>query len=435
MIADRITDLIGGTPLLKICLEVTGLKNIDLYAKMELMNPFGSVKDRTVWGMIKDDLDSIAGRGMTIYENSSGNTAKSLAAIAGTAGVKFKLVTALKKVREQKEVLQILGADIQEIVNASNCFDPSDPNDPQYLIEKAVTDNPGKVYFPSQFTNRKNPDFHEQTTAQEIIDDLGAIDFFFGGLGTTGSSLGITTRMRQENPDFKSIAVTAQHNHFIPGIRSLSQMMESNLFQKDLYDTIVPLNEMEALRGMLLMARRCGILAGPSSGANFQVALNYLRSIDAQQAGHKKAVFIACDRMEWYISYIRERMPELFGETAKENSLHGFESAGIADVPEVAAIDIEHWKLSHPGHVIIDTRGAQSFDLIRIPGSINMPQAQFENWIDNTNPFGGDTAVLIICAIGERSRHYAAYLSTLGAKAYNLQGGIMAWSDLQRAAA
>ena len=92
MIVDKMTDLIGNTPMLKIDSAVTGLKNIDLYAKLEMMNPFGSVKDRTAWGMIKDDLEHIKSHNMTIYENSSGNTAKSLQAIAGMHGVKFRLV-------------------------------------------------------------------------------------------------------------------------------------------------------------------------------------------------------------------------------------------------------------------------------------------------------------------------------------------------------
>lgn len=434
MIVEHMTDLIGDTPLLKIPAHVTGLKNIDLYAKLEMMNPFGSVKDRTVWGLVKDDLDRVAEDGMTIYENSSGNTAKSLSAIAGTRGIKFKLVTSLKKVQEQKDILQILGAEIQEIVNASNCFDPSDPNDPQYLIEKAVTDNPGKVYFPSQFTNRKNPDFHAQTTAQEILDDLDPIDFFFGGLGTTGSSLGITERMKAANPDFKSIGVTAELNHFIPGIRGLSQMMESELFQRSLYDNIVPLTEMEALEGVLTLSRQCGVLCGPSSGANFQVALRHLQSIDKQQTTRKKAVFIVCDRLEWYISYVRERMPELFGEKKKTSNFYGFNSSPIDIVPQIKAHEIEAWMKNHPHHIVIDTRGKQSFDLIHIPGSINVPQEMFEKWIDNSSPFAEGTSVLIICAVGERSRHYAAYLNHAGVKAFNLEGGIMAWSDLRNAA-
>src|SRR5690606_4298094 len=98
MIYETITDMIGNTPLLKIPEDVHGLPNIDLYAKLEMMNPFGSVKDRIAWGMIKDDLETIKSRNQTIYENSSGNTAKALQAIAGMHGVRTKLITYLAKV-------------------------------------------------------------------------------------------------------------------------------------------------------------------------------------------------------------------------------------------------------------------------------------------------------------------------------------------------
>ncbi len=434
MIVEKMTDLIGNTPMIRIPDHVTGFKNIALYAKLEMLNPFGSVKDRTVWGMIKNDLDNIAANGMTIYENSSGNTAKSLAAIASSHGVKFKLVSALKKVREQKEILQILGAEIEEIVNASNCFDPSDPNDPQYLIEKAVRDNPNKAYFPSQFTNEKNPAYHEETTAKEILDDLGAVDYFFGGLGTTGSSLGIANRLKRGNPKFKAIGVTAQTGHFIPGIRNMAQMIESTMFQKDYYDHIYPLSEDDALQGMLTLARDCAILCGPSSGANYTAAIRHLREIDAELTGPCNAVFIVCDRMEWYISYIQERMPELFGQRELQSPQHKFDSEAINIVPGIAANEVETWRAQNAGALIVDTRAPQSFDLFHIPYSINMPQEIFEKWIASDNPVSKETPVLLICAIGERSRHFAAYLSQRGYKAFNLEGGIMSWADLQIAA-
>ncbi len=434
MIVDKMTDLIGNTPIMRIPDHVTGLKNIKLYAKLEMLNPFGSIKDRTVWGMIKDDLNEIVLNEKTIYENSSGNTAKSLAAIASSHGIKFKLVSSLKKVREQKEILQILGADIEEIVNASNCFDPSDPNDPQYLIEKTVRNNPGKAYFPSQFTNEKNPNYHQETTANEILDDLGRVDYFFGGLGTTGSSLGISNRLKKDNTEFKSIGIAAQTGHFIPGIRNMGQMMESSMFQKNDYDRIYSLSEDDGLQGMLTLARSCAILCGPSSGANFTAAIRHLRELDLETDYPRNAVFIVSDRMEWYISYIQERMPELFGHKEPESPLHKFDSESIHIVPSINAAELEEWRFQNPAAIIIDTRVPQSFDLFQIPNSINMPQDIFEKWIVTDHPISKDTPILFVCAIGERSRHFAAYLSQRGYKSYNLEGGIMSWTDFGLAA-
>lgn len=434
MIIKQMTDLIGNTPLLKIPSRVTGLKNIELYAKLEMMNPFGSVKDRTAWALIKDDLNDIKKSGKTIYENSSGNSAKSLQAIANIHGLRFHLVSALAKVEEQKHVLEIMGSEIEEIAGASDCFDTNDPNDPQYLIERKVAENPEGSYFPNQFANRKNPDFHEKTTGREIVDDLGHVDYFFCGLGTTGTSLGIATALRKKNPALKTIGITAKPGHFIPGIRSKGQMMESVLFRHDYLEDIIPMTEQDTLEGMMTLIRECAVLCGPTSGANFSAALGYLKGIDASLTHPQKAVFVVCDRMEWYISYVRERRPELFGELKKGSPLSAFDSTTIAVVPTLEAADIEIWKGDNAGGLIIDLRVQQSFNLIRIPGSINMPQEQFARWIDGPLPFEEGSNILLVCAIGEQSRHYAAYLRSRGIKAWNLKGGIMTWSDLRRAA-
>ncbi len=434
MIIEQMTDLIGNTPMLKINPEVTGLKNIDLYAKLEMLNPFGSVKDRTAWAMVKDDLQKIKDGKMTIYENSSGNTAKSLQAIAGIHGIKFRLVSALAKVEEQKQVLQVLGAEIEEIAGASDCFDPSDSNDPQYLIERTARGRPGEIYFPSQFTNEKNPDYHEETTAQEIENDLGSVDYFIGSLGTTGSTLGISRKLKRGNDDLKSIAVVPKSNQFIPGIRKLNEMWESGLFKRDTYDEFIHLSEQDAIDGMLVLNRQCGVLCGISSGANFKGALDYLREIDAGLAERKTAVFLVCDRMEWYISYLQERRPALFGEAEKPDALSQFDDGGVHIVPEVQAEKLEQFRAEHPDMLIIDIRTSQSFALINLPGSMSMPQELFRKWIDGTNPFQGDRPILLICAVGEQSRYYAAYLRKLGCQAYNLSGGIMTWRDFAKAA-
>lgn len=428
MIVEQMTDLIGNTPMLKIDPKITGLKNVDVYIKLEMMNPFGSVKDRTAWAMVKDDLEMIKSRNMTIYENSSGNTAKSLQAIAGIHDIEFRLVSALAKVEEQKQVLQVMGAGIEEVVGASDCFDPSDANDPQYHLERAARNNPNAVYFPSQFTNEKNPDYHEQTTAQEIVDDLGEVDYFFGGLGTTGSSLGITRRLRSVKPDMVSIGVVPNASEFMPGVRSLSQMWESGLFRREEYNDFMVISEQEAVEAMLVLVRRCGVLCGPTSGSNFAGALKYLRGVDGMLDERRKAVFIACDRMEWYLSYIRERRPDLFGEARKDNSLFLYEEKPLSQEMEIDAEYADAF-IAQDKTMVVDIRTAQSFAMVNMPGSVSMPVELFRTWIDGQNPFPKGTRVLLVCAVGEKSRYYAGYLRSLGCDAYNLSGGIMAWRD------
>ncbi|MBK9140986.1 MAG: pyridoxal-phosphate dependent enzyme [Candidatus Melainabacteria bacterium] len=425
----RITDMIGNTPVLEIPSSVHGLENIDLYAKLEMMNPFGSVKDRIAWGLVKDDIEGIQEKGQTIYENSSGNTAKALQVIASMYGVKTKLITYLAKVDGVKDIVRMLGAEIEEVLGGSECFDPNDPNDPQYLIAKMVKEDPDKAYFPSQFTNPKNPDVHYESTGKEIADDLGRVDYFFGGLGTSGSTLGAARRLKVEgSPDLVTVGICASKNDFIPGIRSLDQMWESGLFEKENYADFVYVDSGEAVDAMMELVRKVGILCGPTSGASYLGSLRYLKQIDAGLTERKTAVFIVCDRVEWYVDYIRQRRPELFGQTRKPGSLRSFalEPEGVNAVVKVE--NVEDFIAEHDP-LIIDVRGNLAYKMTTMPGAINIPWELFETMIDAADPFPKDRAILLVCPVGEKTTRYAAYLQTRNYRAYSLEGGILEWRN------
>lgn len=429
MIYERITDLIGNTPLLKISPEVHGLKNIDLYAKLEMMNPFGSVKDRIAWAMIEDDIEEIKKKGQTIFENSSGNTAKALQAIAGTYGVKTKLVTALAKVQTVKDIVMLMGAEIEEIMGGSECFDPNDPNDPQYLIAKMVTEDPDKVYFPSQFTNPKNPDVHYRTTGKEIADDLGKVDYFFGGLGTSGSTLGVAKRLREEvNPNLVTVGIFATKNDFLPGVRSLEQMWESGLFEKDNYTDFVHVDSAESVDAMMDLVRKTGILCGPTSGASYLGTLKYLREVDSTLTERKTAVFIVCDRLEWYVDYIRQRRPSLLGQTMKAGSLRAFSPSTLTVTHSISVEQAKEWILKNDP-LIIDVRGNIAYKMSTVPGSINIPLELFEPMIDAADPFPKNRPILLICSTGDKTARYAGYLQGRGYQAFSLDGGILGWRN------
>ena len=429
MIFERITDMIGNTPLLKIPAQVHGLRNVDLYAKLEMMNPFGSVKDRIAWGMLEDDIEEISSTGKTIFENSSGNTAKALQAIAGIYGVKTKLVTYLAKVDNVKDIVRLLGAEIEEVLGGSECFDPNDPNDPQFLIAKMVKDDPSKSYFPSQFTNPKNPDVHYRTTGKEIVDDLPSVDYFLGGLGTSGSTLGAAKRIRDEgNPDLVTVGICASKNDFIPGIRSLDQMWESGLFEKSNYNDFVYVDSGESVDAMMELVRKVGILCGPTSGASYLGTLRYLRKIDDQLSSRKKAVFIVCDRLEWYMDYIRQRRPHLFGHTMKPGSLRMFQ-ADATDDTCILSIDLAPSWIQKSQPLIVDLRGNLAYKMSTLPGAVNIPWELFEVMIDAADPFPRDKPILLTCPIGEKSIRLAAYLRSRGYMAYSLEGGILAWRN------
>lgn len=427
MIVERMTDLIGNTPLLKVPSELTELNNIDLYGKLELMNPFGSVKDRIAWAMLKNDLEDIKAKGQIVFENSSGNTAKAIAAICGVYDIPFKQVSAMMKVQEGRDILHLLEAELEEFAAASDCFDPSDPNDPQFLIEKAVRDSGGKAYFTSQFTNEKNPQVHEEETAQEILDDLGDVDYLISGLGTTGSTLGLIRAFKKAKKQFKAIALITKSGDMVPGIRSLDQTWESGLYNEGKYEHHYVIDEKMALTGMLQLNRKLGLLCGPSAGANYAGAVSYLRTIDDSLEESKKAVFIVCDRVEWYISYIKERMPELFGEEPKPNSLFHFNNTETEISAQILIEQVDQWIARH-NPLIIDIRSPFAFDLKTIPEAINIPIDIFEKLIDGQNPFPQDKPLLLVCAVGEKTKRHAAYLRARGYNAWSIEGGMTMWS-------
>ncbi|MFM1847672.1 MAG: hypothetical protein RL417_1146 [Pseudomonadota bacterium] len=427
MIVDDITETIGDTPLLRIAPEVTGLRNIDLFAKLEFLNPFGSVKDRIAWAMVRDSLAAIKARGGKIIENSSGNTAKALAVLARRAGVPFKLVSAMVKVRETKDILKLLGVELEEVAGSLSCYDPSDPNDPQYLIEREVARSDGRLVFTSQFTNEVNPRTHRETTAEEIVRDLGRVDFFCSGLGTAGSTLGVAERLRETNPQMKLVGITAGKTDYIPGIRTVDQLLGAGIFDPAKYDEIIAVESGQAIDGMLKLLRECGVMGGPSSGAHISGALRYLQSVDQRIDRRMTAVTIVCDRIEWYLSYIRERRPELFGERPRPLSIFGLTEGYLRSAPTVSFLEAEGWAREH-GALVIDIRTPIAFEGGSFVGAVNIPSETLERLLDTRIPFTGpEKAVLFVCSVGEQSRRFAAQLTRLGGRGYSLEGGLAAW--------
>ena len=309
MLYKSVTELIGNTPLIEISKEITKFKNINVYAKCELYNPFGSLKDRAGYAMLKDEIQKLKENNMTVIESSSGNTAKALQIICSMNGSPFKTVTNRIKIPETKEILKVAGAEIEELPGLSECPDPTDPNDPVAYIERIVSENHNKYYHTNQYTNLKNPKVHYEHTGKEIYEDLGKVDYFFGTLGTTGSSRGTIEYLLEKNKNLKKIGIIAEKGDTIPGIRNKDEMYEVGIFNKSLYDEIVLVNSDEAIEEMLVLNRKCGILGGPTSGAAFKGTLKYLREIDDKLKEPANAVFIACDRMEWYMSYIKKIRP------------------------------------------------------------------------------------------------------------------------------
>ena len=431
MLYTDVTGLIGDTPLLLLDPRVHGLTNVDLYAKLEFLNPFGSVKDRVAWGLIRDDLDRIIADRLTLIEASSGNTAKALQVLAGIHGLTLDALTNRVKVTEVKDVLAVLGCHVQELPGLSECPDPTVPNDVFSTIEEIMAANPGKYYHPSQYTNHKNVDTHYRTTGREIHADIGPVDYLFGGLGTTGSTRGAAGYLREHNPRLHTVGIVSTKHDFIPGIRSAGELWDVGLFEQSFYDQIIAVDSPDAIDATLELARRYGVLAGPTSGATYFAAVAHLRAADPApdpaRADRVSAVIIVCDRLEWYLSYLKARRPALFGLTGKP-SIRDLTPQDVAAAPEIDVEDLAT-ALGTPGVVVVDTRGGMAYRIGHVPGSINIRDDLLDDLLDDGVPFPKSARIVLVCPVGEYSRRAAALLHSRGHTAASLRGGIIAWRD------
>ena len=428
MLYKSVTELIGNTPLIEISKEITKLKNINVYAKCELYNPFGSLKDRAGYAMLKDEIQKLKENNMTVIESSSGNTAKALQIICSMNGIPFKTVTNRIKIPETKEILKVAGAEIEELPGLSECPDPTDPNDPVAYIDRIVSENPNKYYHTNQYTNLKNPKVHYEHTGKEIYDDLGKVDYFFGTLGTTGSSRGTIEYLLEKNKNLKKIGIIAEKGDTIPGIRNKDEMYEVGIFNKSLYDEIVSVNSDEAVEEMLVLNRKCGILGGPTSGAAFKGTLKYLREIDDKLKEPANAVFIACDRMEWYMSYIKKRRPEIFDSEIKRETIRTLTEEDMKYAKTININNAEEW-IEKNNPIIIDLRGNLAYKNGHIANAINITDIFFEDLVDNGTPFSKENSVLLVCSIGDKSKKFSSLLNKKGMNVYSIENGMTAWRE------
>lgn len=431
MIYESVEQLIGNTPLLKLPAHVTGLKNIDLYAKLEYYNPFGSVKDRIAYNMFKPVRDDLKAKGKTLVESSSGNTAKALAALCGVNDIEFKAITNRIKYPEVREVLMALDADIEELPGLSDCPDPHDPNDAIQYSRDLANKNPDKMYSTDQYFNELNIKAHEESTGPEIQNDLGSVNYFFSFLGTCGTSMGTGNYLRQHNPDLEVYGIVADAGHKIPGGRNVEELWEVGFFRRDYFADLISGSSQQAVEGMLELNRRCGVLGGPTSGLVYYAAIRKLRELDenlGKEGKRANAAFIVCDRMEPYMSFLRKHQPDIF--STRTTSRDTVNSLSLADVDAAPVLDPS--KISEVqarGAYVIDIRGHFAFSIGHVPGSINILDDYFASTIESGQVFPDGKPILVVCRIGDISKKFAAYLAKQGYEAYSLEGGYQAYKQ------
>lgn len=428
MIYKHISELIGNTPILEIPKEVTGLKNINLYAKLEYMNPFGSLKDRIAKNMLDPIKTEMKDYQKTVLEASSGNTGKALAILSSTEGIKFKAVSNRMKIPEMRMIMQLSGAEIEELPGISDCPDLNDPNSYTTAASNMAKNEPDKYHYTDQYFNERNWQAHLES-GKEINRELNKVDFLFTMLGTTGSSVGIGKALKEVNPNLNVYGVVASAGQHIPGARNSNELWEVGFYNPEFYKEILSETTDGAIDGAVNLIQKVGILSGPTAGAAFNAALKKLKELDPELEGKNEtynAVFIVCDRVEPYLNFFKSHKPELFNKAT--SSKPKISHVVITDAEKIK-ISIDNFINRKNEFMVIDIRGNFPYSIGHIESSINIVDEAFSNMIEEGKVFPMDKKIVVVCRIGDISGKYAQFLRNQGYEAHSLEGGIQSWKD------
>lgn len=283
----NIIETIGNTPLV----EITRFHNnpkVKIYAKLEGNNPGGSVKDRAALNMIRSAMErGEISKETKLIEATSGNTGIALAMIASMFGLSMELVMPSTSTRERTLTMEAFGAKVTLLETMEICRD--------YAEEKAAS---GEYFILNQFANPDNYEAHIKTTAPEIWRDTeGKITHFVSAMGTTGTIMGCSMYLKEQNPNIQIVGCQPTEESSIPGIRRWPQEYLPKIYDASRVDRVIDIKQSDATQKARELAKQEGVFAGMSSGGAFHAALQVANELE-----EGLIVFIVCDRGDRYLS-------------------------------------------------------------------------------------------------------------------------------------
>lgn len=281
-----LADCVGGTPLVE--LQRMRSSSARLLAKLEGNNPAGSVKDRPAFNMIlQAERRGQIQKGDTLIEATSGNTGIALAMVAAMQGYRMTLIMPANSTQERKDAMAAYGATLIEVDNMETARD---------LAQQMQAEGQGLVL--DQFNNPDNKQAHYLTTGPEIWQQTGGrVTHFVSSMGTTGTIMGVSQYLKEQNPAVQIIGLQPDAQSSIAGIRRWAPEYLPKIFEPSLVDTVMDINQHDAEVFMRKLAREEGIFCGVSSGGAAWAAHQI-----AQREPDAVIVFIVCDRGDRYLS-------------------------------------------------------------------------------------------------------------------------------------
>ena len=285
-----IEDTVGRTPLVRLQ-RILGQTTNTILGKLEGNNPAGSVKDRPAMNMIREaESRGAISPGATLIEATSGNTGIALAMAAAVKGYRLKLVMPSNQSEERKGAMRAYGAELIEVTPEQGMEGARD------LALRLEAQGEGLVL--NQFANPDNPGGHFATTGSEIWEQTqGEVTHFVSSMGTTGTIMGVSRFLKQQNPDIQIIGLQPTDGSQIPGIRRWPAAYLPDIYQAERVDRVMDISQSESEEMMRRLAREEGLFAGVSSGGAVAAALRLSAELE-----NATIVAIICDRGDRYLS-------------------------------------------------------------------------------------------------------------------------------------
>lgn len=285
-----ILDLVGNTPIVELK-HIPTNKNVTIYAKLEGNNPGGSVKDRAAYGMIKGAIDrGEIKKDTTLIEATSGNTGIALAMIASLFHVPIELIMPEDATRERVLTMQAFGAKV--------ILTPKERSMEGAIDYANAQVAKGDYLMLNQFANPDNANMHYKTTGPEIWKDTKeTITHFVSSMGTTGTIMGVSKYLKEQNPNIQIVGCQPTEGSRIPGIRKWAEAYLPKIFDRKRIDRVIELDEKEARIMTKRLAREEAIFCGMSSGGAVHAALEVAKGLESGVI-----VCIICDRGDRYLS-------------------------------------------------------------------------------------------------------------------------------------